>query len=139
MSDDEVARLLRSAEPLVMIEAPAGCGKTHQGAEYAKDVAASLGAGRLLILAHTHAACGVFHDRTRGAGSKVEIKTIASLTVEMASAYHKALSLPANPEAWAWKNDGAGFEEIAQKMRNPASGTPDDRQGVGAAISHNHL
>lgn len=116
MSDDDVARLLRSDAPLVVIEAPAGCGKTYQGASYANDALASLSRGRLLILAHTHAACGVFADRTQDAGARVEIRTIASLTVEIASAYHGALAIPPNPEKWAWKNNGAGFEEIATKV-----------------------
>ena len=34
MSDQAVAKLLRSPEPLVIIEAAAGCGKTYQGAAY---------------------------------------------------------------------------------------------------------
>jgi hypothetical protein len=115
VSDATVSALLRSDEPLVVIDAPAGCGKTHQAADYAKDVIATLASGRLLILAHTHAACDVFAQRTKGASSKVEIRTIASLTVEIAAAYHKTLGLPANPESWAWKNDGAGFEVMAAK------------------------
>ena len=115
MSDDEVAELLRSEVSLVVIEAPAGCGKTYQGASYARDAVKTLPRGRLLILAHTHAACGVFAERTLRAGSKVEIKTVASLSVEIAGAYHKALGIAAKPETWAWKNGGAGFDQIAQK------------------------
>ena len=60
MSDASVANALRSNARLVVIEAPAGCGKTYQGAEYARDVAPLIGRGRLLILTHTHAACDVF-------------------------------------------------------------------------------
>lgn len=115
MSDDDVARLLRSDAPLVVIEAPAGCGKTFQGASYAKDVVGTLPRGRLLILAHTHAACGEFGQRTQSAGSKVEIKTVASLTAEIASAYHRVLGVPPRVETWAWKDGGRGFEEIARK------------------------
>lgn len=115
MSDAEVGSLLRSDAPLVVVEAPAGCGKTYQGASYAKDTVGKLARGRLLILAHTHAACGVFDERTKGAGSKIEIKTVASLTVEIASAYHHALGIPPKAETWAWKNGGKGFEEIARK------------------------
>ena len=32
MSDEAVAALLRSDQPLVLVEAAAGCGKTYQGA-----------------------------------------------------------------------------------------------------------
>lgn len=114
MSDDDVAHLLRSDEALVVIEAPAGCGKTYQGASYAKDVAATLERGRLLALAHTHAACGEFRKRTQGASNRVEVKTVASLATEIVSVYHKALGVPPRAETWAWKDNGEGFNEIAQ-------------------------
>jgi len=63
MSDAAVADLLRSGHPLVLVEAAAGCGKTFQGAAYAKEAAGAIGQGRLLILTHTHAACSVFAER----------------------------------------------------------------------------
>ena len=51
--------------PLVVVEAPAGCDKTHQG-----DVVSASRNDRLLILTHTLAACSVFADRTKsGMGS----------------------------------------------------------------------
>ena len=40
---------------------------------------------RLLILTHTHAACSVFAERTRG-GAGVEIRTIDSLITHIATA-----------------------------------------------------
>ncbi len=116
MSDTTVAKLLRSNRPLVVIEAPAGCGKTHQGAALARDIARSLGHGRLLILTHTHAACSVFAERTTGAGSKVEIRTIDALIAQIATSYHKTLDLPANVSAWAWQDNGKGFETMATKV-----------------------
>lgn len=115
MSDQAVAELLRSDRPLVVIEASAGCGKTHQGAEYAKDIAGSLGSGRLLILTHTHAACSVFAERTKGSGSKVEIRTIDALIAQIATTYHKPLGLPANLTSWAWQDNGKGFDIMAAK------------------------
>src|SRR5262249_18283289 len=75
-----VRAALRSDAALVVIESPAGCGKTHQGADYAREVAAASGSDRLLILTHTHAACSVFSDRTKGSGSRVEI-TARSLSL----------------------------------------------------------
>ena len=47
---------------------------------------------RLLILTHTHAACSVFADRTRGSGQRVEIRTIDSLIMHIATAYQLAFA-----------------------------------------------
>lgn len=116
MSDETIAKLLRSKEPTVIIEASAGCGKTYQGAAYARDVVSSIGPGRLLILTHTHAACAVFAERTRGAGSRVEIKTIDALIAQIATAYHKPLGLPRDLSSWAWHNKGQGFDIMATKV-----------------------
>jgi hypothetical protein len=116
MSDEAVAELLRSDNPLVLIEASAGCGKTYQGAAYAKDIVGTMGRGRLLILTHTHAACGVFADRTKNAGSGVEIKTIDALIGQIATAYHNSLGLPANLSSWAWQNEGEGFDIMATRV-----------------------
>jgi AAA domain/UvrD-like helicase C-terminal domain len=114
MSDESVARLLRSKEPLVVIEASAGCGKTFQGASYAREIVSSLGYGRLLILTHTHAACAVFADRTKGAGTQVEIMTIDALVTRIASAYHVPLGLPKELSSWAYQNNG--FALMAAKV-----------------------
>lgn len=116
MSDQAVARLLRSPEPLVIIEAAAGCGKTFQGAAYAQEVVGALGEGRLLILTHTHAACSVFAERTKKAGTRVEIKTIDALIAQIALAYHKPLDLPRDLSSWAWQDGGRGFEIMATKV-----------------------
>jgi hypothetical protein len=99
MSDASVAAALHSTAPLVVIEAPAGCGKTHQGAAYARDMAQGT-RERLLIVTHTHAACGVFADRTSGLGRHVEIRTIDSLIAQICGAYHAGLGLPADIAAW---------------------------------------
>src|SRR5258708_2727841 len=96
MSDASVATALRSPARLVVIEAPAGCGKTYQGAEYANDIAENIDAGRVLILTHTHAACDVFASRTLGVGQRVDIRTFDSLISQIAAAYHPALGLPAD-------------------------------------------
>jgi len=107
VSDETVHDALRSDAQLVVIEAPGGCGKTFQGAAYARDIAARIGDGRLLILTHTHAACSVFDSRTRGLGSRVEIRTIDSLISQLAGAYHTGLGLPKDAAAWARQtNDG---------------------------------
>ena len=115
MSDEAVAELLRSDCPFVLIEAAAGCGKTFQGAAYAKDVAPTLGDGRLLILTHTHGACGVFAERTKGTNTRVDIRTIDALIAQIATAYHEPLGLPSDLASWAWQDNGKGFEIMAAK------------------------
>jgi len=113
MSDASVAEALRSDARLVVVEAPGGCGKTFQGASFARDAAATIGDGRLLILAHTNAACDVFAARTRGLSRRVEIRTIHGLITEIAGAYHKAFGLPLDVGAWARREDG--YDQLAAR------------------------
>ena len=89
----------------MLVEAPAGCGKTHQGADYARDVAVDR-SDRLLILTHTHAACSVFAERTRGSSNRIEIRTIDSLIC----AYRQPLIISAS--------------DFRQMCRTWASGRP---------------
>lgn len=112
MSDESVQAALRSDAPLVVVEAPAGCGKTTKGADYAREIAVADATKRLLILTHTHAACSVFADRTRGVGSRVEIRTIDSVIAHIASAYHIGLGLPADVAAWVRQRQD-GHAELA--------------------------
>lgn len=122
MTEEGVARLLRSHERLVVIEAAAGCGKTHQGASYADDIAATLIAGRVLILTHTHAARSVFTDRTRTNALKVEIRTLDGFLTEIATAYHNVLGLP--PDVATWALDTRGFGVVAEKVADFLSKVP---------------
>lgn len=115
MSDDSVRVALRSDHSLVVVEAPAGCGKTHQGADYARELADAGGQGRPLILTHTHAACSVFADRTKGASTKVEIRTIDSIISNVAAAYHVGLGIPADTAAWV-RQQKDGYAMLAQKV-----------------------
>lgn len=115
MKDEDVECLLLSEERLVVVEAPAGCGKTYQGAKYADTESRGLVSGRLLILTHTHAACGVFSERTKANKKKVEIKTIDSLIVQIAAAYHKVLSIQSDVSAWA-SSTKDGFDVLASKV-----------------------
>ena len=115
MSDASVAAALRSSARLVVVEAPAGCGKTFQGAQYAREIAKSIGDGRVLILAHTHAAVDVFASRTREAGGRVDIRTMDSLIGEIASVYHQAIGLPADAGAWA-QSQKDGYNQVAVKV-----------------------
>jgi DNA helicase-2/ATP-dependent DNA helicase PcrA len=112
VSDDSVHAALRSDAPLVVVEAPAGCGKTTKGADYAREIALADATNRLLIMTHTHAACSVFAERTKGAGSRVEIRTIDSVIAHIASAYHAGLGLPADIASWIRQHQD-GYAELA--------------------------
>lgn len=116
MSDESVRAALRSDAALVVVEAPAGCGKTYQGAEYARELANGAVYGKTLILTHTHAACSVFADRTKGAGTKVEIRTIDSLIANIADAYHSGLGIPADTAAWVRQQGDEGHALLASKV-----------------------
>lgn len=123
MNDKEVAGYLDSSEPLVVIEAPAGCGKTYQGANYALRTAQVLARGRALILTHTHSACSQFAKETRAVAGRVEIKTIDSLVVQAATIYHESLDLPPEPSAWA-RRQKDGFTELGARVAHLVAEKP---------------
>ena len=135
MSDESARAALRSTAKLVVVEAPAGCGKTYQGAEYARDIA-SLGEqrGRPLIVTHTHAACSVFAERTTGARSRVSIRTIDSVVTEIASAYHVGLGLPADVVAWVRRRGEGGHAELCMRVAKLLSVRP----MIAATIARRH-
>src|SRR3954447_23428160 len=95
-------------------EAPAGCGKTHQGAGYVSHLLAR-DLNRVLVLAHTHAACSVFAERTRGVGPGAEIRTIDSVIAEIATAYHAGIDVPADPTVWVRQRED-GHAQLATKV-----------------------
>lgn len=123
MSDASVAAALRSTAPLVVIEAPAGTGKTYQGAQYASEASGTLARGRILILTHTHAACDVFSARTEMASRRVEICTIDGLIGQIAGAYHLSLGLPSDVGAWA-RGRKDGYAEVANKVASLLAAAP---------------
>ncbi|OKO80576.1 ATP-binding domain-containing protein [Bradyrhizobium sp. AS23.2] len=114
MSDDTVRQALRSDARLVVVEAPAGCGKTHQGSDYVSEVAGA-NRDRVLILTHTHAACSVFAKRTRGIASHAEIRTIDSLVAQLATAYHTGIGVTADPMIWV-RQRAEGYAQLAGKV-----------------------
>jgi len=121
MTDEEIANLLRSGAPIVVVEAPAGCGKTHQAASYAADAAASLKTGKLLVLTHTHAACSVIAERTQKYHDKIDIRTLDSLTNQIATVYRLSLELPEDVSAWARQY---GYELLATKVSSLLRSNP---------------
>ena len=115
MTDDEIAELLRSDRSIVMIEAPAGCGKTFQAAEFAAYAAETIGSQKILVLTHTHAACSVIADRTRQIKDKVDIRTLDGFIHEIASAYSVALGLPNDIAKWV-RSEKHGHERLADRV-----------------------
>ena len=124
MSDEAVHAALRSDARLVLVEAPAGCGKTHQGADYARDLATGDSTSRPLILTHTHAACSVFADRTRGTATRVDIRTIDSVVAQVATVYHAGLGIPADTALWVRQQPKDGYGELCLKVANLLSRHP---------------
>lgn len=130
MTDEEVAALLDSPKPLVTVEAPAGCGKTFQGANHARRAAAKLEKGRALILTHTHSACSQFAKEASTSAGKIEIRTIDNLVVNIATIYHKSLDLPPDPSTWARRQDG-GFDELCVRV----AGLLSHKKMISAALA----
>jgi DNA helicase-2/ATP-dependent DNA helicase PcrA len=92
----EVRAALRSAEPRVVVEAPAGCGKTFEAVSCAIDLAAGLGDHQeVLLLAHTNVAVAEFKRRARSAGARVHATTIDAFALSLVAPYATALGLPA--------------------------------------------
>ena len=86
--------LLHSDAPIVVIEAAAGCGKTWTAAKFAKAMSARLDHQRVLLLSHTHGACGEFHRRCAGPGLHIDVETCDSFALKVVSPYAAALGLP---------------------------------------------
>jgi len=116
VTEQAVHAALRSDARMVLIEAPAGCGKTHQGADYARHLAETDGLGRPLILTHTHAACSVFAERTRGTATRVDIRTIDSVVAQIAGAYHAGLGIPVDTAAWVRQQPKDGYAQLCLKV-----------------------
>lgn len=112
MSDQSVGAALRSPHPLVLVEAPAGCGKTYQGSTFVSDLCTHQEA-RCLVLTHTHAARSVFLNRI--ASNRADVRTIDSLIVEIATAYAGGLGLPPDPVTWV-RQQPDGYSLLAAKV-----------------------
>lgn len=123
MTDDEIATLLRSENPVVLIEAPAGCGKTYQAAEYAAHAATTIGKTRVLVLTHTHAACSVVAERTHAIRNNMEIRTLDGFIHEIASAYRIALNLPEDIAKWV-RAEREGHAKLAGNVAKLLSVNP---------------
>jgi len=115
MSDSSVAMALRSDSPVVVVEAPAGSGKTFQACGYADDTAQIIAPGRVLILAHTNAACDTFASRLPTHRTRVDVRTIDSLVLAVASAYPKSMGITGDTQTWV-RQQKDGYKILAGKV-----------------------
>jgi len=116
-------KALISGEPLVVVEAPAGCGKTHIASNYAAWLVRTKARTNILILTHTHAACDVFRMRTRDVSSAVTISTFDGFISQICTAYHQSLKLPKDVSKWARDTVG-GFEELGRAALSLLQASP---------------
>lgn len=119
-SDKEVATALWSDHHTVVVEAPAGCGKTYQAAAYAERFI-NEHQQRVLVLTHTHAARQVFNEK-RLNKKFIDVRTLDSLSMEIARNYHLALDLPLDTYQWA-VTTGA-FDEVSKKVADLLEANP---------------
>jgi superfamily I DNA/RNA helicase len=130
----EARAALRGDAPVVVVEAPAGCGKTHEAAGCAIDLASALGDGQeVLLLAHTNAAVGEFRRRVRAAGARVRAATLDAFAVELIGPYAATLGLPAPLRP----GNGPGetpFNQLAPKALDLLSRAP----SIAAAHGRHH-
>ena len=81
----EVARArIHGDEPVVVVEAAAGCGKTHEAVEATVRFAAGVDNGQeVLVLTQTNAARNVSADRLRDSGARAQTQTLDSLAARL--------------------------------------------------------
>lgn len=95
MGLNAVRTALRSDATLVVVEAPAGCGKTYEAVACAIDLAGGLrDEQEVLLLAHTNVAVFEFKRRARRAGARVHATTLDAFALGLVAPYAAALDLP---------------------------------------------
>ncbi|OSI66355.1 UvrD-helicase domain-containing protein [Bradyrhizobium canariense] len=119
-----VDALLHSEAPLVVIEAAAGCGKTWTAAKFAQEMSARLERRRVLLLSHTHAACGEFHRRCGGPQLQIDIDTCDSFALKVVGPYATALGLPFPLENAIGRTGGVSFASLNAKAVELVSRSP---------------
>lgn len=115
--------LFHSDAPLVVVEAAAGCGKTWTAAKFAKEMSARLVDQRVLLLSHTHGACGEFHRRCAGPGLRIDVETCDSFALKVVGPYATALGLP-YPLDHLVGRAGLSFETIRSKAADLVRRSP---------------
>jgi hypothetical protein len=112
----EIDEKLHSVAPIVMIEAAGGCGKTTRAAKYAREAAKLLSSGKVLLLSHTHAACGEFQRKCATRGTKIDVETCDGFCLKVIAGYARPLALPAPIESHLGRHEGGvPFAELSSK------------------------
>jgi len=93
---EKIRSLLRSDVSRIVIEAPAGCGKTYEAVSLACDIGSALPDASVLLLTHTNSAKNEFARRaaTAKGANRVRISTIDSFLLDLCSPHAAALGLP---------------------------------------------
>lgn len=129
----EVDERLHSEAPVVMIEAAGGCGKTTKAAKYAKEAAERLTSGKVLLLSHTHAACGEFQRKCAALGQKIDVETCDSFCLKVIGAYSRPLGLPSPIESHLGRADGGiPFSALGEKAAELFRRAPTVARAVAA-------
>lgn len=114
MGLSEVREALRSAAPLVVVDAPAGCGKTFEAVGCAIELAAGLrDFQEVLVLAHTNAAVSEFKRRAHRAEARIHATTLDAFALGLVAPYAAALDLP-SPLMPGSRPDEVPFSRLAQ-------------------------
>lgn len=128
-----VAKKLHSNAPVVVIEAPGGCGKTTTAAKFALEAAGHLQFGKVLLLSHTHAACGEFQRKCARQSNKVDVETCDSFCLKLISSYARPLKLPSPVEAHLGRVDGGiQFGDLSKKACELLRRAPTVAKAVGS-------
>lgn len=129
----EVDEKLHSHAPVVMIEAAGGCGKTTKAAKYAREASERLPSGKILLLSHTHAACGEFQRKCASLGNKIDVETCDSFFLKAIGAYARPLGLPSPIESHLGRIDGGvAFGALSEKAAELFRRSPTVAHAVAA-------
>jgi UvrD-like helicase family protein/AAA domain-containing protein len=93
----DARQVLRSETRVVIVEAPAGCGKTYEAVALARDLLSNMKPRQqVLLLAHTNAATAEFRARLRNfTSASIFVTTFDSFALDLLRAYAGPLGLPA--------------------------------------------
>lgn len=129
----EVDEKLHSDAPVVTIEAAGGCGKTTKAAKYASEAAGRLSSGKVLLLSHTHAACGEFQRKCAALGKKIDVETCDSFCLKAIGVYARPLGLPSPMESHLGRADGGiPFATLSEKAAELFRRAPTVARAVAA-------
>lgn len=123
--------VLLSAAANVLVEAPAGCGKTHEACLVAVHCAEQIGTHQeVLLLTHTNAALHVFRRRLAALGARrTRAMTIDSFCLELLTPYARRLGLPAPLRTFG--PDAVPFNRLARAAVDLLTRSPSVARALG--------